>query len=149
MTETSTSSRQPVSSTWDFPKLTTSVHEYRKAKSPSAKIRRHYAAILAFTYRNRFVIADQVQRRFSMFLKSDRTTRRHLAEMESLGFLEVQPVNSISPLLPKIFFITTKGRRHLKAAFAKQGKSWEGAAYDRRRTSGQSFVHVWHEFAQC
>jgi len=35
----------------------------------------------------------------------------------------------------------------LKAAFAKQGKSWEGAVYDRRRTTGQSFVHVWHELA--
>lgn len=146
MTETSTPSRRPLS-TWEFPKLANSVHQYRKAKAPDPKIRRHYAAILAFVYRNRFVTANQVQRRFSRFLKSDRTARRHLAEMESLGFLEVQPVNSISPLLPKIYFVTAKGRRHLKAAFAKQGKSWEGAAYDRRRTSGQSFVHVWHELA--
>ena len=68
-------------------------------------------------------------------------------EMETLGLLDVQPVNSISPLLPKIFLVTAKGRRHLKTAFAKQGKSWEEAATDRRRTTGQSFVHVWHELA--
>jgi hypothetical protein len=107
----------------------------------------NYAAILAFIYRNRFVTANHVQRRFGRFLKSDRTTRRHLVEMESLDFLEVQPVNSISPLLPKIFFVTATGRRHLKAAFAIQGKSWEESAHDRRRTSGQSFAHIWHEIA--
>ena len=138
--------RHPLS-TWEFPKLATSVHQHRKSKSPSPKMRGHYAAILAFVYRNRFVTAHQVQRRFCKFLRSDRTTRRHLAEMESLGLLDVQPVNSISPLLPKIFFVTAKGRRHMKADFAKQGKSWEEAAFDRRRTSGQSFVHVWHEIA--
>ncbi len=146
MAETSNSSRRPLS-TWEFPKLATSVHKYRKSIPRSAKIRGHYAAILAFVYRNRFATANQVQRRFCKFLKSDRTTRRHLAEMELLGFLDVQPVNSISPLLPKIFFVTAKGRRHLKTAFAKQGKAWEEAAFDRRRTAGQSFVHVWHEIA--
>lgn len=146
MPKSSTPSREPLS-VWEFPKLATSVHEFRKAKTPSAKIRNHFAAILAFVYRNRLARADQVQRRFARFLKSDRTTRRHLAEMQSLGFLETQPVNSISPLLPKIYFVTAKGRRHLKAAFAKQGKNWEESTHDRRRTEGQSFVHVWHEIS--
>jgi hypothetical protein len=93
------------------------------------------------------VTANQVQRRFGQFLKSDRNSRRQLVEMQTLGFLDVQPVNSISPLLPKIYFVTAKGRRHLKAAFAKQGKVWEEAAYDRRRNTGQSFDHIWHEIA--
>lgn len=146
MAKTSTSPRRP-HSVWEFPRLTTSVHEYRKSKSPAPKIRKHYAAILAFIYRNRFVTSNQVQRRFGQFLKSDRTTRRHLAELQTLGFLETQPINSISPLLPKIFVVMAKGRRHLKAEFAKQGKSWEEAAYDRRRSTGQSFVHIWHEIA--
>lgn len=137
--------RRPLS-VWELPKLATLVHTYRKSEQIAAKLRPHFAAILAFVYRNRLVIADQVRRRFPQHLRSDRTARRHLAEMESLGLLGVQPVTNVSPLMPKPYFVTRTGLRYLRQSFAERGKPCEPFARDRKR-AGQSFQHVWHELA--
>ncbi len=138
--------RRPIS-VWDLPKLVTSVHEFRKPTVPSPKLRPHYVKILAFVYRNRFVIANQIQRRFPEYLTSDRTTRRHLAEMEASGLLTVQPVNGVSPLMPKVYSVTTAGLTRLRKAYAQHGKTWTSYLRDRRRRVGQSFPHVFHELA--
>jgi hypothetical protein len=103
---------------------------------------------LGFAYRNRFVVSSQVQRRFSQYLRSSRTTRRHLEEMESLGYLGVVPTRNTSPLFPKVYYVTGKGVRQLRQAYAAQGKTWEASRIDRKGRNvkeGYSADHVVHE----
>jgi hypothetical protein len=96
----SAKSRRPLT-VWELPQLLQSVHVHRKARPTNCRERPHFAAILAFVYRNRFAVAAQIQRRFREYLPSDRTARRHLAEMEALGWLDVAPTLGVSPLWPK------------------------------------------------
>jgi hypothetical protein len=141
-TRTTTGKREPLS-VWELPKLLESVHEFRKRKTKRAKERPHYPAILAFVHRSRFAIASQIQRRFSKYLRSDRTARRHLAELESLGYLDtVQPP---SPLWPKTYFCSGRGVRRLRAAYAEKGTEWKPSVIDRYRRLGFSPSHVTHE----
>lgn len=138
------SKRSPLS-VWELPMLMKSVHRHRKAMKKPARERKHFRAILAFVHRNRFAVANQIQRRFSNYLKSDRTTRRHLVEMESLGFLGVVDTNNTSPLWPKVYFVTRCGLTKLRKALLEQGHEWSESSHDRRRTSGMSAQHVLHE----
>lgn len=107
--------RKPLS-VWELPKRAASVLEFRKPTIESPTLRPHFAKILAFVFRNRFAIASQIQRRFPMILKSDRTTRRQLAEMGSLGLIATQAVTNVSPLMPKVYFVTAAGLRQLRKA---------------------------------
>lgn len=138
------SKRRPLS-VWELPQqLLTSVNRFRKRIPRRGKERRHYAAILAFVYRNRFVTASQVQRRFSQFLKSDRTARRHLAEMqESLGYLNLVPTPS--PLWPKVYAISGCGLNKLRQSLTKQGKATDSQAAISERRRLYSMQHVVHE----
>ncbi|MDB5342014.1 MAG: Replication-relaxation [Schlesneria sp.] len=138
------SRRQPLS-VWELPKLLQSVHGHRKTMKKPVRERSHFRAILAFVHRNRFAVANQIQRRFSMYLRSDRTARRHLAEMESLGFLGVVETNHVSPLWPKVYFVTRRGLAALKQALHNQGQEWTECRLDRRRGEGTSAQHVLHE----
>ncbi len=90
-------------------------------------------------------VSSQIQRRFAKYLPSDRTTRRHLAEMESLGFLGGVETNNVSPLFPKVYFVTSRGLARLRQAFHDQGQGWSETAHDRRRSDGVSAQHVLHE----
>lgn len=132
-------------SVWELPKLLRSVHQYRKLPRKKSPVRPHFRAILAFVHRNRFAVAVQIQRRFAKYLKSDRTTRRHLAEMESLGLLGVVDTNNVSPLWPKVYFVTRRGLTAIKQALQQQGQDWTETMCDRSRTHGHSSQHVLHE----
>ena len=132
-------------SVWELPKLLRSVHHYRKSKQNIGRERPHYRAILAFIHRHRFAVADQIQRRFSKYLPSDRTARRHLAEMEALGFLSVVETCNVSPLWPKVYFVTGRGLARLRQVLQDQGKEWSETLRDRRRSEGVSAQHVLHE----
>ncbi|MDB5341838.1 MAG: Replication-relaxation [Schlesneria sp.] len=132
-------------SVWELPKLLQSVHRQRKPTKRLARERPHFRAILAFVHRNRFAVATQIQRRFSKYLRSDRTARRHLAEMESLGLLGVVETNHVSPLWPKVYFVTRRGLAALKQTLHNQGQEWRECAVDRRRVEGASAQHVLHE----
>lgn len=138
--------RQRPLSIWDLPaSLLTQPHNFRRKAPKRGRERSHQAAILAFIYRNRFATAPQVQRRFPDFLRSDRTTRRHLAEMqESLGYLDLVPTPS--PLWPKVYSVSSQGMRQLAQAFRKKQPSWRPPLNDRRRV-GFSIHHVYHELA--
>ncbi|MEX0718600.1 MAG: replication-relaxation family protein, partial [Planctomycetaceae bacterium] len=140
----SASPRRPLT-VWELPKLLEPVHRHRPAVVKSPKDRPHFPAILAFVYRNRFAIAQQIQRRFGQYLPSDRTARRHLAEMEALGYLDLVPTLGVSPLFPKVYSVSRKGLRRLREAFAKKGKQWREPISDRRRSEGYSALHVMHE----
>ena len=142
---TGASTQRPLS-IWELPaSLMTPPHRFRKRTPKRGKDRSHYAAILAFIYRNRFATAVQVQRRFVDFLKSDRTARRHLAEMqESLGYLDLVPTPS--PLWPKVYSVSCHGMRKLAHAFKRKQPSWTPPVNDRQRT-GFSIHHVYHELA--
>jgi hypothetical protein len=133
-------------SIWDLPRsLLEQPHRFRKRAPRQGRERKHQAAILAFIYRNRFATASQVQRRFTNILKSDRTARRHLAEMqESLGYLDLVPTPS--PLWPKVYSVSWRGMRKLTQAFQKKESSWKPQVNDRRRI-GFSIHHVYHELA--
>ena len=132
-------------SVWELPKLLRSVHEFRKSQPKSCRERPHYRAILAFVHRNRMAVASQIQRRFSNYLPSDRTARRHLAEMEAMGLLAVVETNGVSPLWPKVYFVTRRGLARLKQALHDQGQEWTETLRDRRRSEGVSAQHVLHE----
>ena len=133
---------------WELPLLMESVHAHRKhQKKPKAE-RPHFAAVLGFIYRNRFAVASQIQRRFSNILRSDRTARRHLEELEALGHLAVVPARGVSPLFPKVYYVTGRGVRRLRESLAAQSKPWEAAHVDRRgRNSreGYSADRILHE----
>jgi Replication-relaxation len=124
------SSRRPLTP-WELPTLLAPVHTYRRSRRTAKKERGHFPAILAFVYRNRFAVASQIQRRFAGTMRSDRTTRRHLDELEALGFLCVAPGRGLSPLFPKVFYVTKRGLRRLKNSLAKQGRSWNESCVDR------------------
>lgn len=85
-------------STWELPKLLRSVHGRRYTADPNARERPHYPAILAFVQRNRFATAVQIRRRFPLQLRSDRTARRHLAELQVVRILAVIHFRSVSAL---------------------------------------------------
>lgn len=107
--------------------------------------RPHFRAILAFVHRNRFAVSSQILRRFPKFLRSERTARRHLAEMEALGVLDVVGTNNVSPLWPKVYFVTHRGLTRLRQAMHEQGQEWSESLRDRRRSDGSSAQHVLHE----
>jgi hypothetical protein len=138
------SSPTPLSA-WQLPSLLIPIHQYKKSLIPNPKQRSHFLPIVAYVYRNRFAIASQIQRRFRHLLKSDRTTRRHLAELESLGYLAVIPTRGTSPLWPKTYFCTSAGARRLSRPLHARGKSGHVIRVDCARPEGYSAGHVLHE----
>jgi hypothetical protein len=133
---------------WELPSLLTPVHIYRRTVKRCKKERTHFAAILGFVYRNRFAVASQIQRRFSSILRSDRTARRHLEELESLGYLAVAPARGVGPLFPKVYYVTGRGVRRLKEALTTQDKPWQPSRIDRRARDakeGYSAEQIIHE----
>ena len=133
---------------WELPSLLTSVHTYRRSRRKGARERKHFPAILGFVYRNRFAVASQIQRRFSNVLRSDRTARRHLEELESLGYLAAAPARGVGPLFPKVYYVTGRGVRKLQKALTVQGKSWHAVRVDRRGHNaheGYSADRIIHE----
>lgn len=123
--------RRPLSP-WELPSLMTPMHTYRRARKKRPVERPHFARILAFVHRNRFAVASLIQRRFADVLRSDRTARRHLEEMEALGYLGVAPARGVSPLFPKVYYVAGRGVRRLRDCLAAQGKSWKATRVDRR-----------------
>lgn len=145
----STNLRKPLTP-WELSSLLTPLHNYRRSKKKHKpnRERAHFPAILGFVYRNRFAVASQIQRRFSNVLRSDRTARRHLEEMESLGYLDVAPARGVSPLFPKVYYVTGRGVKKLQESYAAQGKSWQPFRVDRRgrhSQEGYSADHILHE----
>jgi len=121
------------------------MYQYKRSKGANPKERQHYPAILGYVYRNRFAVASQVQRRFADVLRSDRTARRHLAEMEDLGYIAVAPTRSTSPLWPKVYFVTARGLRKLRKSLAAKAKRATVSRVDRSLREGYSADHVLHE----
>lgn len=133
---------------WELPSLLTSIHTHRRSRKRPQKERAHFPAILGFVYRNRFAVASQIQRRFRNVLRSDRTARRHLGELESLGYLAAAPTRGVSPLFPKVYFVTGRGVKKLRESLAAQGKSWQAVRVDRRGRNAQEGYaadHILHE----
>ncbi len=87
--------RQPLTP-WELSQLLPPLHTYRRAKQKRQTERPHFARILAFVHRNRFAVASQIQRRFSEVLRSDRTARRDMEEMASLGYRGVAPARGVT-----------------------------------------------------
>ena len=145
--EQTRSPRRPLTP-WELPQLLTPMHRYKRSNGKQGRERPHYPAILGFVYRNRFAVASQIQRRFSTVLRSDRTARRHLEELEALGYLATAPMRGVSPLFPKVYFITGRGVRKLRESLAAQGKPWKAVRVDRRGRNteeGYSADRVIHE----
>ncbi len=133
---------------WELPSLLTPAHAYRRSPRQRGKERPHFAAILGFVYRNRFAVASQIQRRFGHMLRSGRTTRRHLEELEALGLLGVAPGRGVGPLFPKVYYVTGRGVRRLKESLSRQGKPWQPSHVDRRgrdANEGYAAERIIHE----
>ena len=124
------------------------MHQHKHGKKKRAVERPHYKQILSFVHRNRFAVANQIQRRFATVLRSARTARRHLEELETLGDLATAPARGVSPLFPKILYVTGRGARKLAAAYDAKGKSWQPSRIDRagrHSAEGYSAEHLIHE----
>lgn len=125
------------------------MHTYRRSrKNKPCKERKHYPALLAFMYRNRYTVSSQIQRRFPEYLKSCRTTRRHLEELQRLKHIDVVPTRSTGPLWPKVYYVTGTGARRLRKALVAQGNAWTPSRVDRKgrhSQEGYSADHVVHE----
>ena len=81
-------------------------------------------------------------------LRSDRTAHRHLEELESLGYLAVALARGVSPLFPKVYYVTGRGVRKLRKSLAAHEKPWKPSRVDRcgRNTQeGYSADHIIHE----
>jgi hypothetical protein len=120
----------------------------RRILEKPVKVRPHFAPILAFVYRNRFAIGSQIQRRFPSVLKSERTCRRHLEELQVLGLLDVVPTRGLGSNFPKVYFVTAKGIRSFRRSLAENGTSWEPGRIDRagqRGREGYAAETVIHE----
>jgi hypothetical protein len=125
---------------WELPCLLAPVHSFRRSTKRCRKERPHFAAILGFVYRNRFAVASQIQRRLSSALRSDRTARRHLEELEALGYLGVVPARGAGPLFPKVYYVSGRGVRRLGELLSERGKAWRPSCVDRRgRDSGEGY----------
>ncbi len=93
-------------------------------------------------------LAGQIQRRFPQYLGSSRTTRRHLLEMESLGYLATVPTGGFSVRCPKVYCCTGRGVRRIRKALAAKGKNWEPGRVERtswHKQVGLSANHIVHE----
>lgn len=130
---------------WQLHKLLEPMHRHKQTQIKAPKVRPHYLGVVAFVYRNRFVVADQIQRRFSKVLRSARTTRRHLVELESLGWLGVMPTRGVSPVFPKVYYVTPAGARKLRAELEANGKQSHIICIDRFRRDGLSGQYILHE----
>jgi hypothetical protein len=65
--------------------------------------------------------------------------------MESLGYLAAVEARGTSPLCPKIYRITGRGRRRLREGLQKHHGSGSPAYVDRWRGDGSSAEHLLHE----
>lgn len=146
MSDTTRVVRRPLTP-WELPKLLEPMHRWTRAKrAKGPKVwRSHFLPILGFVYRNRFAVASQIQRRFAKAMPSDRTARRHLAELERTGCLGVADTRSVSPLFPKVYFVTGRGVRKIEASLRERGKPGTCCRRDRRRPEAYSPSHVLHE----
>ena len=72
---------------WELPSLLTSVHTYRRSRRKAKRNARTFLPSWASSIAIGLPSASQIQRRFADVLRSDRTARRHLEELESLGYL--------------------------------------------------------------
>ena len=145
-TTRSTVARRPLTP-WELPKLLEPMHRWKRAtRAKGPKVwRSHFLPILGFVYRNRFAVASQIQRRFAKAMPSDRTARRHLAELERTGCLGVADTRSVSPLFPKVYFVTGRGVRKIEESLCERGRPGTCCKRDRRRPEAYSPSHVLHE----
>ena len=130
---------------WELPKLLAPMHQWHKTSKRPTKERAHFLPMLAFTYRNRYVLATQLQRRFSGSMPSDRTARRHLTELESLGYLTTAEARGTSPLWPKVYRVTARGIHRLRQGLQQRREQGTMTRVDRRRGEGSAAEHVLHE----
>ena len=132
---------------WELPKLLEPMHRWKPTKKRNGCIRwrPHFLPILAFVYRNRFAVASQIQRRFAEALPSDRTARRHLAELEATECLSVAHTRSTSPLFPKVYYVTGRGVRNIEKSLRERGIPGRCCRRDRRRADAYTPEHVLHE----
>jgi hypothetical protein len=135
--------KQPLS-VWELHRLIEPVHLHRRSKGKTGKERRHFPAIVSFLAKNRFATATQIQRRFPDYLKSGRTCRRHLAELQDLGYIDTV-AETVSPLWPKVYFATQRGIGRLQRIAEKKGRSFPSLTVERRRTEGHTASHLHHE----
>src|SRR5687768_11123275 len=68
----------------------------------------HYPAVVEFLYTHRYATADQVQRYFATFIKSDRTARYQLRQMEQLGLIARAATHSTAPHFPLAYHATSR-----------------------------------------
>ena len=144
-TNNAADSRRKPLSVWELPILLQSLHEFRRPPKGNAKKRKHFSRILAFIYRNRYAVAAQIRRRFPEDLPSDRTARRHLAEIQALGWIDTVSANNVSPLFPKVYFVAKRGLAQLRAEYQRAGRKWTAYVADRRRSEGARAAHIVHE----
>ncbi len=68
--------------------------------------------------------------------------------MESLRLLAVAPTRGVSPLFPKVYYVTGRGVRKLRESLSAQGKPWKATRVDRQGRSsreGYSADRIIHE----
>jgi hypothetical protein len=105
----------------------------------------HYPAIVEFVHTNRFVIASQIQRRFSAWLSSPRTAQYQLASLCRLGYLAVAPVRSTGPHFPYVYYATDRGVRLVQDEYERLGMSRVPTPADDIKKIGHAFDSILHE----
>lgn len=130
---------------WD---LAESLRPLPAVKRPPRKYQpkelRHYPAIVEYVYKSRFADRSLIQRRFSKWLKNERTARNQLACLVDLGYLGIATARVSSPK-HFIYFATGQGVRLISEAWARLNVDWQVDTREENRERGRSLRTLVHE----
>ena len=107
---------------WELPERIRSQSTRTKPATRTTKptLKPHFPKVVAYVYMSRYATVDHVRYRFPDTFTSDRTCRRHLAELVDLGLLTTVDVRSTGANWPNVYICAGKGVAYLRRHF-----NWE------------------------
>ena len=95
-------------------------------------------------------IPQQIRQEHSLGLRADVDGSRvaMVLRLVRFGPIAAAPARGVSPVFPKVYYVTGRGVRKLRESLAAQGKPWRTARVDRGGRSiqeGHAAEHIIHE----
>ena len=102
--------KRPPRTAWELPGLINR-GAVRSPRQPTVGMQPWYANVVAYTHLSRFVTGSILRRRFPLWLSSDRTAQRHLANLVDRGLLATVSAWATGPNFPHVYQATPSGVR--------------------------------------
>ena len=135
--------KRPPRTAWELPGLINR-GAVRSPRQPTVGMQPWYANVVAYTHLSRFVTGSILRRRFPLWLTSDRTAQRHLANLVDRGLLATVSAWATGPNFPHVYQATPSGVRFVKGAFGDRIRIDETDA-EEKRTRGHGLHSLLHE----